>query len=218
LLHRAEELGDRLVVCRYEDLVLDPEPVLTELLAWLDEPWSARVLEHHVVHRERGTPDKVEGRTRSSDPIDVGRITRWTSGMDEQGYAVMRSKADTLARFFGYQLDDARALGSLDAASGRTHLLTGDDLVKRQAALGMTDWGRWPRASMANRLLQPRKLEVTPKRRTTAAPSAATPPVPAPRPSAKHAAARSVFARLPAPVRARVRSVVRRAADAMQSW
>lgn len=227
LLHRAEELGDRLVVCRYEDLVLDPEPVMRELLEWLDEPWSQRVLEHHVVHKERGTPEKVEGRTRSSDPIDVGRITKWTADMDDEGYAVMRAKADTLARFFGYDLDDARALGPLDAESGRTYLLTGDDLIKRQAALGLTDWGPWPRASMVNRRLQPQKLDVTAKRRrqrkgghrpAAATSTSAAVPAPSQRRSTKHAAAKAVFTRLPAPAQARVRRVVRRAADAVRSW
>lgn len=220
LLHRAEQLGDRLVVCRYEDLVLDPEPVLREVLDWLDEPWSPQVLEHHKVHQERGTPEKVEGRTRSSDPIDVARITKWTSGMSERGYEVMRSDADTLARFFGYDLEDAQAFGPLDAASGRAHLLTGDDLIKRQAAIGVTDWGPWPRASMANRLLQPRRLEVVAKRKKKPKPKKA--PAPAPpsvvRPSGRHAAAKAAFQRLPAPAQTRVRTLVRRAAAVVRTW
>lgn len=220
LLHRAEQLGDRLVVCRYEDLVLDPEPVLREVLDWLDEPWSPQVLEHHVVHQERGTPEKVEGRTRSSDPIDVARITKWTSDMSERGYEVMRSEADTLARFFGYDLDDAQGFAPLDAASGRAHLLTGDDLIKRQAAIGVTDWGPWPRASMANRLLQPRKLEVVAKRKKkkAKAPAPAAAPQAAVRPSGKHAAAKAAFTRLPAPAQARVRTLLRRAAAAVRTW
>src|SRR2546423_11787843 len=43
----------RMVVLRYEDLVLRTEPVMRELLAWLGEPWSARVLEHHAIQAER---------------------------------------------------------------------------------------------------------------------------------------------------------------------
>ena len=226
LLHRADELSDRLVVCRYEDLVLHPEPVLHELLEWLGEPWSSRVIEHHIVHQERGTPEKVEGRTRSSDPIDVARMTRWTSAMDDEAYEVMRADAGELARFFGYTIDDASALAPLDGASGREHLLTGDDLVKRQAALNLTDWGPWPRASMVNRLLQPQKLEVTAKKKATnkkrraAADRARTRTASghAPAQSAKHKTAKAVFKRLPAPTQARLRALVGRAAAAMERW
>jgi hypothetical protein len=224
LLHRAEELGDRLIVCRYEDLVLHPEPVLREVLDWLDEPWTPRVLEHHKVHEERGTPEKVEGRTRSTDPIDVARITKWEAEMEAEGYEVMRTDADALARFFGYQLDDARALAPLDPVSGRTHLLTGEDLIKRQAALGLTHWGPWPRASMVNRLLQPHKLEVTAKKkrakqagtagRGAQRPAAARTPAPV----AGRSAAKAAFTRLPAPAQARVRALVKRAAGAMERW
>src|SRR5687768_11794631 len=40
---------ERFVVLRYEDLVLRTEPTMRALLDWLGEPWSDRVLEHHVV-------------------------------------------------------------------------------------------------------------------------------------------------------------------------
>ncbi len=161
LLHRAPELGDRLVVCRYEDMVLDPEPTMREVLGWLDEPWSPRVLEHHVVHSERGTPAKVEGSTRSDEPIDVSRISKWTERMDPEGYRVLRQRATKLSKFFGYTVDHASTMEPLfPTTTERVRLLTGHDLAERLAPLGPKPYGEWPRQSLANRPLNPRDLTV----------------------------------------------------------
>lgn len=225
LLHRGDLLGDRLAVCRYEDLVLDPEPVLRELLEWLDEPWSPRVLEHNVVHTERGTPAKVEGHTKSSDPIDTSRISKWTSVMDEEGYRVLRTRADVLARFFGYTVDDASSIEPLQpATSHRDVLLTGDDLVKRQAALGTTNWGKWPSPSLANQLLKPSKFEVVvkaskksaPKKRPVAPSSAASRSTPARAPSG--AVAKVLFKKLPRAAQGRLKQSARKVAEAVARW
>ncbi|MGH3665454.1 MAG: sulfotransferase family protein, partial [Egibacteraceae bacterium] len=105
LVHRAGDLGRRFALCRYEDLVLEPEATIRELLAWLGEPWSSQVLEHHLVHGQRGTLAKVEGRTRSTDPIDASRIATWSEGMDDEGYWQLRRRAAPLGAFFGYDID-----------------------------------------------------------------------------------------------------------------
>ncbi len=169
LLHRAPDLGDRLAVLRYEDLVLDPEPVLRELVEWLGEPWTPRVLEHHVVHTQRGTPAKVEGHTRSDEPIDVSRISKWQSAIDAEGRRVLAREAEQLAQLFGYDVNDAQTVQPLiPTTPDRSHLLTGDDLAQRQATLRMHDFGPWPRPSMANQMLQPRKYEVVAKKKANA--------------------------------------------------
>ena len=36
-------------VCRYEDLVSRPEPVLRELVTWLGQDWSQDLLHHHTL-------------------------------------------------------------------------------------------------------------------------------------------------------------------------
>ena len=78
LVQRGRELGDRFLLVRYEDLVLDPATTLREIFDWLDAPWSDRLLEHHVVHGERGGPKKVEGGARTDAPISTERISAWT--------------------------------------------------------------------------------------------------------------------------------------------
>ena len=47
LAHDGAAMGDRLMLTRYEDLAREPEPVLRELLEWLEEPWSPAVLQDH---------------------------------------------------------------------------------------------------------------------------------------------------------------------------
>lgn len=76
LARQAARRPARFVVLRYEDLVLQPEPVMRELLAWLDEPWADEVLAHDEVQAARGGRRVVEGRTVVDDPIDVSRISR----------------------------------------------------------------------------------------------------------------------------------------------
>jgi hypothetical protein len=72
---QAESLGDRIVFCRYEDVVLASEPTLRELLERLGESWSASVLQHDVVHRNRGRAH----RTRSMPPAWLPGATSSTA-------------------------------------------------------------------------------------------------------------------------------------------
>ncbi len=78
IVRQAADLGpERFAVCRYEDLVLQPETTLRALLRFLGEPWSDRVLSHDKAQRDQGAPTTVEGGTRTRDAIDASRITRW---------------------------------------------------------------------------------------------------------------------------------------------
>jgi hypothetical protein len=133
-VQRGIELGDRLLMVRYEDLVTEPETTLRELFAWLDEPWSDRLLEHDKVHAERGTAQQVEGATRSDRPIGTDRIAAWANDKSPEQLAVLTKKAGALAHFYGYDLADPAALApmSVPGAPGRK-TLTGTDLAARKA-------------------------------------------------------------------------------------
>jgi Sulfotransferase domain. len=125
-VQRAAELGDRLLLVRYEDLVTDPETTLREIFAWLEEPWSQRLLEHHRVHSERGTPQRVEGMTRSDQPIDSGRIAAWADTRTDVELAELRRRVGRLGDFYGYDLSDPRALHAIAGrGSLRKRTLTG---------------------------------------------------------------------------------------------
>jgi hypothetical protein len=133
-VQRGIELGDRLLMVRYEDLVTDPAVTLREVFAWLDEPWSDRLLEHDKVHAERGTAKKVEGATRSDKPIATDRIAAWVEDKTPEQLTVLSTKAGALAEFYGYDVADAAALAPM-RAPGSTHVktLTGTELAARKA-------------------------------------------------------------------------------------
>lgn len=133
-VQRGVELGDRLLMVRYEDLVTDPEVTLREVFAWLEEPWSDRLLEHDKVHAERGTAKKVEGATRSDKPIATDRIAAWVEDKTPEQIAVLTAKAGALAEFYGYDVADAAALAPMTVpGSTRVMTLTGTELVARKA-------------------------------------------------------------------------------------
>ena len=117
--------GDRFLLCRYEDVVTDPEPVLRELFDWLGEPWLPQVLAFHEVHQARGTAAEVEGRTRSDEPLDPARIARWTDSVDGRLSGLLRRDTAVLAGMLGYDLDDPVPCRPLqrhpDPAYGRRH-------------------------------------------------------------------------------------------------
>jgi hypothetical protein len=132
LVRQATLLGDRFVLLRYEDVLQSPEGTLRELLDWLGEPWSARVLAHHEVQQERGGPSQVEGRTRSDRPIDVSRLTTWATAMSPADLRRVRRGTETLARFLGYSFDDVAALEPLvRSGEARTHVVTGTEVGVR---------------------------------------------------------------------------------------
>ena len=83
LVYHGVPLGKRLGLVRYEDLVADPEGVFREVLDFLDEPWSPAVLEHHRVQSDRAAPALVDGRTRTTDPIDKARDVQVDEGADK---------------------------------------------------------------------------------------------------------------------------------------
>jgi hypothetical protein len=130
LVAQSEPLGERLLICRYEDLVLDTEQTLRELLNKLGEPWSPSVLQHEAVHRARGTARVVEGRTRSRDAIDRSRVTAWAEHLRGDDLKTLERETGAMARFFGYSFDDITLLEPL--VGGRP-VVTGTELAERRA-------------------------------------------------------------------------------------
>lgn len=110
MLRQATRYPDRTVLIRYEELLLQPEPLLRDLLAWLGEEWSDSVLEHHVVQADRGGKEVVEGRNRVSDPLDVSRISKWTTTIGPKKQARLERKIGRLAAFLGYSMIDPAVL------------------------------------------------------------------------------------------------------------
>jgi hypothetical protein len=192
--------GDRFAVVRYEDLVLRPEPVLRELLDWLGEEWSPGVLEHHAVQGSRGGKRKVEGRSMVDDPIDVSRISKWATRMDERQRAVLRRRLERLGRFYGYDVDDPATLTPLREGAV---MAGGADLAARIDDFADLDLRRQRGVPVADRFFDPRKVKV----RTV---DALAELERAPQPPRWRRAVLAVWQRTPPVVQARVRPLARR--------
>ena len=126
---QASQLGDRFVLIRYEDFVLDPEPVMRELLEWLGEPWSEDVLQHHEVHSQRDSKVKIEGQSRADEPIDVSRVDKWTRTLGKKHQRWLKPRLARHAEFFGYAMDEPLPVAPLADAGGR--LVRGSELDSR---------------------------------------------------------------------------------------
>jgi hypothetical protein len=112
ILRHADRHPRRMIVLRYEDLVSRTESVMRELLEWLGEPWSDRVLEHHVIQAARNHR-RIEGQTRAEDSVDPSRIASWASTMHPFDRRHIASEVGRLGEFYGYSLDDPSALAPL---------------------------------------------------------------------------------------------------------
>jgi hypothetical protein len=110
MLRCSAKYSKRTVLLRYEELLLQPEPLLRELIAWLGEEWSDSVLEHHKVQSDRGGKEVVEGRNRVSDPLDVSRISKWTTTINEAQQRRLDKRIGRLAEFMGYSMVDPAVL------------------------------------------------------------------------------------------------------------
>jgi hypothetical protein len=197
LAHQGVRLGGRFGLIRYEDLVGRPEEVLRATLAFVGEPWSERVLRHHEVQREQGAPRIVDGRTRSTDPLDPARIGGWRDWLDGPQRDKVARRSAAVAAFYGYDVagDDPVALAQATPPVPDL-LVTGDHLAGRSAALGGVESLLRPRPPWRDRRLKSaRAARRQPRRRVT---------------EASREAGRQVLERMPAAVVKKARGVTRR--------
>jgi hypothetical protein len=104
IIHRAVELGSRMAVVRYEDLVLHPDATLGSVLGFLDEPWS-----EHLLDPTRSAEGVVEGGTRADDPLDPGRVDAWTAELTDVERSLLHRRVPrSLLDILGYELDRPR--------------------------------------------------------------------------------------------------------------
>lgn len=162
LVRQAVRHPGRFVLVRYEELVLDPEPVLRALLDWLGEPWSDAVLRHHDVQASRGGPTRAEGRTMVDDPVDVRRIARWTRTLGRRRRRRIARDLSRLGAFLGYTMDDPTALEPLTADG--SPLIAAADLDARIERFADLDLRRPGEPALAERPYDPRRVELVPVR------------------------------------------------------
>lgn len=101
-LRAQERYGPRrLMTIRYEDLVQDPEPVLTRIceFADLDTRHLAGML---AFHRDTDIPEN-RYHWRVSEPISQAPISSWQEGLDDAEVALIESQARGLMEKYGYE-------------------------------------------------------------------------------------------------------------------
>jgi Sulfotransferase family len=155
IVRNAALLGDRFAILRYEDLVLEPEPLLKRLLEWLGEPWSGRVLEHHAVQRGR-EHEFVEGRNRRDDPLDSARVDKWTRTLPIEQRRWLEQRVARQADFFGYAMDQPAAVRSLAADGGP--LILGSELDARVEEFPDLELRTRPKPPIYDQHYDPREL------------------------------------------------------------
>jgi hypothetical protein len=159
IVRQAANHRDRFVLMRYEELVLQPEPVMRELLDWLGEPWDDTVLEHHTVQATRAGTMKVEGRNKRDDPIDASRISKWTERLDDRAKDVIRRDLSRLGEFFGYTMDDPLKFAPLRQDGGL--LVGGADVDARIEQFPDLDLRTQPPVPLTDRIFHPRDIAPT---------------------------------------------------------
>jgi hypothetical protein len=140
----ASGLGDRFVLCRYEDLVTEGEPVLRELMHAVGEDFSSDLLQHHVVQQEQGTPRVVDGSTNTREPVDARRAHRWVGNLTAADRSALERTAP-LAGFFGYAPFDATERQAWERTGHLTRTLSGGDVAElRERWRARLDFERRP--------------------------------------------------------------------------
>jgi hypothetical protein len=150
---------DRMVILRYEDLVLQPERVMRELLDWLGEPWDEAVLEHHSIQGGRDH-HRIEGLSKADEPIKADRITRWTGEISESDQALIRRRLTRIGEFFGYSFDDPGALEQLSPSGSL--LFGGAEVEERMAKFADLDLMTRGDVPLPERHLHPRRILIIP--------------------------------------------------------
>jgi hypothetical protein len=194
----------RMIVLRYEDLLLRTEPVMRELLHWLGEEWDERVLEHHVVQGERDHM-RIEGMTRADDSRDPSRITRWTAELPEPDQRYVAQRLSRLAEFYGYSMEEPGALAPLSETGSL--LFGGREVARRIDSFADLD--------LQTRMPVPlNEFRYDPKKFAMVAKPGVLPPWPEelerPEDTPLRRAARPILAKLPAPAREGIRKATPR--------
>lgn len=127
-------LGDRFVLCRYEDLVASPEDVTRGLMTWLDEEWSPALVEHHKTQRERNAPRLVDGGTVAHDAIDPKRAERWLDQLSQGDLEILQEVCGALGAVYGYSLDSPAPQPGTVNPGAADLLISGATLASRRAA------------------------------------------------------------------------------------
>jgi hypothetical protein len=145
-----EALGERrLLLLRYEDLVVRPEPTLRRLAAFLGEDYEPRMLDFHRSDEARKSAALSESWRNTSRPINAASVGAHREHLSAAERAQVEAVAGPLMLRLGYPVDAIAA--PAEPSHVRTHVL---DLYWRLLAEHRSlrhdrnHWQRWSRDGM----------------------------------------------------------------------
>ena len=99
--------GDpRFHTVRYEDLVLDPRPVLERLMGFLGEDWDEAMLAHASVESPFRDATRFAQNPEALVAVNTASIGRWERDLDERDRRIFKRIAGPLLVELGYASDN----------------------------------------------------------------------------------------------------------------
>jgi protein-tyrosine sulfotransferase len=100
--------GDpRFHTVRYEDLVLDPRPVLERLMAFVGEDWDEAMLAHATADSPFRDATRFAQNPEALGTVSKGSLNRWQRELDAHDKRIFKRIAGSLLVELGYAKDDA---------------------------------------------------------------------------------------------------------------
>lgn len=99
--------GDpRFHTVRYEDLVLDPRPVLERLMAFLGEDWDEAMLAHAAADSPFRDATRFAQNPEALGAVSTGSLSRWQRDLDARDRRIFKRIAGRLLVELGYAPDE----------------------------------------------------------------------------------------------------------------
>ncbi|MGH8721733.1 MAG: sulfotransferase family protein, partial [Burkholderiales bacterium] len=92
---------------RYEELVLNPRPVLEDLMGFLGEDWDEAMLAHAAADSPFRDATRFAQNPEALDAVSSASIGRWRRDLDEKDKRIVKRIAGPLLVELGYAADDA---------------------------------------------------------------------------------------------------------------
>jgi len=100
--------GDpRFQTVRYEDLVLNPRPVLERLMAFVGEDWDEAMLAHAAAESPFRDATRFAQNPEALGAVNMASLSRWQRDLDMRDRRIFKQIAGPLLVELGYAADDA---------------------------------------------------------------------------------------------------------------
>lgn len=100
--------ADSYHLVRYEDLVTDPRTTLTQLCAFLDEPFEETMLDHSEAAADI-VPERKTWHARTHGEVDPARMDAWRTRLTPPQVRLIETVAGPAMRRHGYRRSGGRA-------------------------------------------------------------------------------------------------------------